>query len=153
VDQLWQAALGYMRRALPLSAINSGSRTIETPVLEWTIDDVPHRTQITVSIKKASGNLSDLSVVALDIAPAAALEDIYTGRAIDFAWELRGNLPAVEVVILDQIKARFSMIIEGRSADLVPLVAPLPGLRGSPANVTGPYFRPGSSGTVPSRGK
>lgn len=151
-DLLWDAAYGYMRRVFPIERVSHGSRTIETPTLEWTENERPHRTQISVSVVRGLLGKVDLKVVALDIAPAAQLESIYSGRALDYTWELRGNLPEVEGIIVQQIKARHTMRLEGRSPELVPLVAPLPGLIGAKAPPgDGRYLRPGESTGAPSK--
>ena len=148
---LWEAMKGYMTRAFPIAFINRAQGVIESKLLEWNENGVARRAQITVTMRDDD---QGVNVVVLRIMPRAAQRYVGSGRAVTYEWELKGSDPDAEAIIGQQIEARYKNIIEGRTAESVPLVTPVPGLSGSVGSVVRPtgnerYFKSGDSESDP----
>jgi len=140
-DLLWKAAQGYMERVFSLATVERDF--LETETVEWIQFRLPHRTRITVEVGTDRGDKRNawVYVVALNIEPVVALENARTGEPLKYGWNLTGNRPRVEEVVMGQIVRRYLLLRDGRDPETVPLEGPIPGI-----TPKGDFYRSGVGG-------
>ena len=132
---LWGAMKGYMQKGWGayLRRVDEEAKTIDTKVLEWTHENVPHRTKLILRLASdpASPKDAQLRLVALRTEAQFEFEQGRDGEPIPVTWVARGKDADIERIVADEILRRYGLLVAGKDPDTEPITSPPAGLRAS----------------------
>ena len=134
LDLLFQTARDYVKEAFDIEYEDSAQRVAETPLLEWEVDQVRHRSRITIEVTPDPRNPHHgrLGVLAQRIEALVDFDAVETGRPAKVQWASVGTINDLQKLFADQIVQRYQLARSGGDPQTIRPAANMPKLSRAP---------------------